>query len=333
MSFDVFVSYPNQDKQTADSVCNALEEAGINCWVAPRNIMPGYDWGAAIVDAIASTKIMVLVFSRHSNASEQIKREVERAVHKGMPIIPFRIENITMSKSLEYFLSTPHWLDAMAPPSEAHLDLLVRSVKGLLSSGPEKSHSDPGLGITLGQFMFPCVASAPSTEDLTACISTAKTLGVGGEVNELLSEIAAGKRKLDIADINRIEALLKTKHGLRLAIGYFLGFRLKLLNSILVSGGSHDLLSNVGSQVLRAMQEFDAPIQLRECFTRNLIRATDRTKQLPSEDLVRFCDLLLIDLQNTGVTHISLLTLRRFLTGGMTVGDPGFLAAASSTGF
>ncbi len=36
MSFDVFISYSSIDKTTADAACNALESAGIRCWIAPR---------------------------------------------------------------------------------------------------------------------------------------------------------------------------------------------------------------------------------------------------------------------------------------------------------
>jgi TIR domain len=145
MSFDVFISYPNQNQRTADAVCASFENAGINCWIAPRNIMPGADWGAAIVDAISEARLMVIIFSRHSNASEQIKREVERAVHKGIPIIPFRIENVTMSKSLQYFLGTRHWFDALTPPLQDHLERLVRSVKGFLSPSAGKPAKDSSL--------------------------------------------------------------------------------------------------------------------------------------------------------------------------------------------
>lgn len=51
-----------------------LESRGIRCWIAPRDIIPGEDWGAAIIDAIKDARAMVLVFSSHSNESDQIKR-------------------------------------------------------------------------------------------------------------------------------------------------------------------------------------------------------------------------------------------------------------------
>jgi hypothetical protein len=72
---------------------------------------------------------MVLAFSGHANTSPQIRREVERAVNKGIPIIPLRIEDVQPSRALEYFISTPHWLDAFTPPLERHLNRLAQAIQ------------------------------------------------------------------------------------------------------------------------------------------------------------------------------------------------------------
>ncbi len=133
MAHDVFVSYSSRDKPTADAVVARLEAARLRCWVAPRDILPGMEWGEGIIDGINRSRVMVLVFSANANASPQIRREVERAVNKGLPIIPFRIEDIMPSRSLEYFLSSPHWLDALTPPVEAHIQRLADAVTALLA--------------------------------------------------------------------------------------------------------------------------------------------------------------------------------------------------------
>src|SRR5580704_3702505 len=97
------------------------QSGGARCWIAPRDIVPGSDWSESIIDAINRAKVFVLIFSGYANVSPQIKREVERAVNKSIPIIPMRIEDTLPTKSLEYFISTPHWLDAITPPLEQHL--------------------------------------------------------------------------------------------------------------------------------------------------------------------------------------------------------------------
>lgn len=75
---------------------------------------------------------MLLVFSSKANASQQIKRDVERAVNRGIPLIPVRLDDALPSKSLEYFISTPHWLDALTPPLESHLQRVAQAVKALM---------------------------------------------------------------------------------------------------------------------------------------------------------------------------------------------------------
>src|SRR5688572_7641625 len=98
MSHDVFITYSAEDKPYADAICNGLESNGIRCWVAPRDIVPGVEWPRAVMEAIRKSRVMLLVFSRHSNASRQVLREVERAVHGGLMVIPVRIENAEPSE-------------------------------------------------------------------------------------------------------------------------------------------------------------------------------------------------------------------------------------------
>jgi len=128
----VFISYSHNDKEQADAVCVRLESANIQCWIAPRDISPSKDWAEEIIDAINATDVMVLIFSSYSNNSPQVRREVERAVHKGLIVLPFRIEDVTPSKSLEYYISTQHWLDASSGSFDKHLDILYNCVKALI---------------------------------------------------------------------------------------------------------------------------------------------------------------------------------------------------------
>ena len=143
MDHDVFVSYSSKDKPVADAVCAMLEGRGTRCWIAPRDILPGRDWGEAIVEAIQHSQVMVLVFSKSANASQQVKREVERAVNRGVIIVPFRIEEVQPSKNLEYFLGTPHWLDALTRPLERHLEYLADTVARLMGGEAPVPRPEP----------------------------------------------------------------------------------------------------------------------------------------------------------------------------------------------
>ncbi len=132
-AFEVFISYSTQNKLEADAVCAKLEELGIRCWIAPRNILPGTEWGEGIVEGIDQSRVMVLIFSGHSNKSPQVRREVDLAISKQRPVIPFRLENLSPTGSLVYCLGNTHWLDAFDPPLEQHISRLAVDVRSLLS--------------------------------------------------------------------------------------------------------------------------------------------------------------------------------------------------------
>jgi hypothetical protein len=154
MAHDVYVSYSHVDKAAADAACATLERAGIRCWIAPRDITPGDEWSAAIIKAIDQCRAMVLIFSQNANNSRQIRREVERAITVGIPLVPVRIEDVVPTESLAYFMGTVHWLDAMTPPFENHLVKLADSLKGLLQARPSSPlagtapFTAPGAGAT-----------------------------------------------------------------------------------------------------------------------------------------------------------------------------------------
>lgn len=137
MAHDVFISHSSSDKTVADTVCAALENAAIRCWIAPRDVQPGRSFAGEITRAIQQSEIMVLIFSGHSNNSEQVLREVQLAVNAHLHIIQFRIEDVHLNDDLRYFLSTPHWLDALTPPLEAHIARLMASINTLLSEPSE----------------------------------------------------------------------------------------------------------------------------------------------------------------------------------------------------
>jgi TIR domain len=132
MEFDAFISHSTRDKTAAHAACAVLEREGIRCWVAPCDIRPGGEYGAAIIEAIERCRVMVLIFSSSANASQQIHREIERAVSKSIPIVPVRIEEVTPTKSMEYFLGGIHWLDALTSPIEQHLTRLADTVNAIL---------------------------------------------------------------------------------------------------------------------------------------------------------------------------------------------------------
>lgn len=134
MAHDVFISYSQKDKATADAICHHLESQSIRCWMAPRDIPYGKDWSEAIIEGMESSRVMVFVFSANANESPQVRREVQCAFERDVMVIPFRVENVNPAKGLAYYLSSVHWLDALTPPLENYLKDLSDRLKKVLCS-------------------------------------------------------------------------------------------------------------------------------------------------------------------------------------------------------
>jgi len=125
----VFISHASQDAATASSLCAALESAGVACWIAPRDVRPGEAYAAAIVNAINSARMLLLILGKEAVASPHVLREVERASSKRRPILAVRMDDTELPPELEYFLSVNHWLDGHGAPLEQLIPRVVAAVR------------------------------------------------------------------------------------------------------------------------------------------------------------------------------------------------------------
>ncbi|MEZ5170899.1 MAG: toll/interleukin-1 receptor domain-containing protein [Acidimicrobiia bacterium] len=132
MARDVFICHSSDDADTANAIVAGLEAEGVSCWIAPRDVPTGLPYASGIVNGIRSAKMMLFVSSDAANRSPHIERELERAVHRNIPILPVRIEDTALSDSLEYFISTPHWFEAHDAPIDKALPALVADVRRIL---------------------------------------------------------------------------------------------------------------------------------------------------------------------------------------------------------
>jgi len=125
----VFISYSSPDRALANELCQYLEAQGISCWIAPRDVVPGSDFPGSIIDAIDASMVMVLVFSKSSNTSPHVFRELTRAVTRNMLIIPFRIEEILPTKNMDYLINVAQWFNAIPAPPQQHFGALAETLK------------------------------------------------------------------------------------------------------------------------------------------------------------------------------------------------------------
>ncbi len=167
---DVFVSYASQDASVAKSIVENLEQQGLRCWMAPRDVKPGTVYADAIVRAINESKALVLVLSAAAMASSHVGREVERAAAKKKQIIAFRLDSAPLSPELEYFLSNSQWIDVVALGMPAALATLTNAVGRGPATEAQPIRATKRAGRSRKQF---AIAAA-----LLLCVGAAAVLGM-----------------------------------------------------------------------------------------------------------------------------------------------------------
>jgi hypothetical protein len=172
----IVISYAQPDWELARELVAHVEAHGIACWIAGRDVPLGADRATEIVNAIATARVMVLVFSASANSSTDVHREVERAFDRGVPLLPFRIADVAPSSSLEYFLSSQNFLDAYPPPLAPHYARLCACLNTILASAT---------GATQPSDITPPPAPAPRASEVRPLHVEAESL------RHLESELAA----------------------------------------------------------------------------------------------------------------------------------------------
>lgn len=137
---DVFISYEHESKSIADNICAFLESKGVRCWYAPRDVVGPY--ADAIVRAIDECKVFVLILNHNSSESPHVLNEVEMAyqrIMKGeLSIVPFKVDEGTLSKAMEYYVKRLHWIDAVSATLEQAIAQLYKQLVPILGLTPDK---------------------------------------------------------------------------------------------------------------------------------------------------------------------------------------------------
>ena len=129
---DVFVSHSSKDKEIADRVVKYFEDKGLSCWMAPRDIVPGSDWAAAINTAITASKVFVIIYTANSAESSQVSREISLAENKpGVHVVPYKTDDTPLKGSFEYYLTGSHFIAADYAKKDYKLEELYDIVAGL----------------------------------------------------------------------------------------------------------------------------------------------------------------------------------------------------------
>ncbi|HWC96706.1 MAG TPA: SUMF1/EgtB/PvdO family nonheme iron enzyme [Candidatus Sulfopaludibacter sp.] len=178
----IFISYSSTDKDAAGQICAYLEQAGLPCWIAPRDIPPGAEYPAAILDGIQRSRSVVVLMTAAAVASPHILSEVGHAFSQKKPIVPFRLSDASLPPDFDYFLSLSQWLDAHDGCTPANLSRLRDAVtraplrQGGKAAGLDKRVLLAGLAILLiaAAAILYWRRPAPAIETKTAIVEEKK---------------------------------------------------------------------------------------------------------------------------------------------------------------
>ncbi len=135
---DVFISFSSSQTTEAQRICTYLEEKGLSCFISTRDLISGEEYAAQLIKNIDESSVMVLLLSEASNKSPHVLREVEYAVSHHTPILVYSLEDVTLSKSMEYFLMTHQWITEETGKDER----LFQSIEHLISKDSHKTAAE-----------------------------------------------------------------------------------------------------------------------------------------------------------------------------------------------
>ena len=148
---DVFISHSSIDSKLAFAMCHYLEEKGIRCWIAPRDVQGGREYAESIIMGIRSCEIMVVLCGKNANDSIYVDNEVERAFNYKSILIPFKVDQTLPSAALELFLGSVHSLDATNGNPEDHFDLLYQNCARVLGKKERVIEEKPVLAVPISE--------------------------------------------------------------------------------------------------------------------------------------------------------------------------------------
>lgn len=100
---DVFVSHASEDSALALELVAHLEQRGVTCWIAPRDVSPGRLYADSLYHAIEAAPVCIVLMSRAANSSTDVARELALADQMCKRIVPIRIEEFEATGAFCYY--------------------------------------------------------------------------------------------------------------------------------------------------------------------------------------------------------------------------------------
>lgn len=132
--YDVFISYSRRDYvdekynvipgNAITEIQNVFDENGITYWFDKDGIFSGQEFIEIITGAIAESKMLIFISSKHSNESIWTAGEIFEALDGEKAIIPVKIDNSQYNKKFKLLIRPLDYIDYQENPQNALKDLL-----------------------------------------------------------------------------------------------------------------------------------------------------------------------------------------------------------------
>lgn len=120
----IFISYSRRDTEYVKSLVDALRKQGFEVWF-DNNIRTGTDWDDTIESELKNADAIVLILSKTSVASDNVKDEISYAMGLDKPVNPIKIEECDVPMRL----ARKQFVDFTAMGHEAGFERLVHDLK------------------------------------------------------------------------------------------------------------------------------------------------------------------------------------------------------------
>ncbi|OUP28098.1 toll/interleukin-1 receptor domain-containing protein [Faecalibacterium sp. An192] len=124
MKESVFISYSSKDFHKVRAIKEILEYNGISCWMAPQSIPTGSSYAKEIPVAIKSCKVFLLMVTSSAQQSQWVPKEMSLALTQSKCVIPFVLEDCTLTDVFNFFLTDVQRYYAFEISSDALKDLI-----------------------------------------------------------------------------------------------------------------------------------------------------------------------------------------------------------------
>lgn len=128
---DVFVSYSRLDNDKVQALTGKLRSAGVRLWMDVRNIDGAAMWGEEIVNAVAKSKVLLLLVSKTSVTSQNVIKEVLLASERKGHILPVDLEPTEIPGSLKYALAGIQHIEFFRGDPDDSMKAVLRSLERL----------------------------------------------------------------------------------------------------------------------------------------------------------------------------------------------------------